>query len=118
MRNKIIAVNAIIVLITGLLAFAIVRQTLVTAASNPAALTERAKRDAQSAAAKLQLDGLRAERWLAGKAQEPAAADALTRSTANARADAAVALSDKVLSGATSLAEVAFALGTTGAAAR
>ncbi len=100
MRNKIIAVNAVIVLITGLLAFAIVRQTLVTAASNPAALTERAKRDAQSAAAKLQLDGLRAERWLAGKAQEPAAADALTRSTANARADAAVALADRVLSAA------------------
>lgn len=100
MRNKIIAVNAVIVLITGLLAFAIVRQTLVTAASNPAALTERAKRDAQSAASKLQLDGLRAERWLAGKAQEPGAADALTRSTPNARADAAVAVSDRVLSAA------------------
>jgi hypothetical protein len=100
MRNKIIAVNAIIVLITGLLGFAIVRQTLVTAASNPAALTERAKRDAQSAASKLQLDGLRAERWLAGKAQEPAASDALTRATSGARADAAVALSDRVLSAA------------------
>jgi hypothetical protein len=100
MRNKIIAVNAVIVLITGLLAFAIVRATLVSAATNPAALMDRAKRDAQSSAAKMQLDGLRAERWLAGKAEEPAAGDALTRATQSARADASVQVADRVLTAA------------------
>src|SRR5258708_878615 len=98
MRNKIIAVNAAILLIVGLLSFVVVRQALLAAASDTAQITERAKRDVQSASARLQFDGLRAERWLATKAAEPATRDAFTKATPNARGDAATALADAVLS--------------------
>ena len=67
MRNKIIAVNAVIVLIVGLLAFAIVRTQLAVETSSTDQLKRSAQRDAAGAAAQLQLDGLRAARWLAMK---------------------------------------------------
>jgi hypothetical protein len=100
MRNKIIAVNAVIVLIVGLLSFVIVRQAIVAAASNTTQLTERAKRDAQAASARFQFDGLRAERWLGGKASEPAAHDVLSKATASARGDAATVFADAILAAA------------------
>ena len=46
MRNKIIAVNAVIVLIVGLLAFAIVRTQLALTTSSPEQLKKSAQRDA------------------------------------------------------------------------
>ena len=70
MRNKIIAVNAVIVLIVGLLAFAIVRTQLALTTSSPEQLKKSAKRDAVGAASKLQLDALRTERWLAAQAAD------------------------------------------------
>lgn len=102
MRNKIIAVNAVIVLIVGLLSFVIVRQALVSATGNTPELTESAKRDAQSASARLQFDGLRIERWLGGKAAEPAAHDVVSKATPAARGDAATAFADAVLASAKS----------------
>ncbi|HEY8090156.1 MAG TPA: hypothetical protein VIF09_19980, partial [Polyangiaceae bacterium] len=63
MRNKIIAVNAIIVLIVGLLSWVLMRQTISAAAGNQAVLLLEAKHGVQGAAARLQLDALRAERW-------------------------------------------------------
>lgn len=100
MRNKIIAVNAVIVLIVGLLAFAIVRTQLVAQTSSSDQLKRSAERDAASAASRLQLDGLRAERWLAQKANEPATRAALGRATAQARGDAARQLCDQIASAA------------------
>jgi hypothetical protein len=97
MRNKIIAVNAVIVLIVGLLAFAIVKTQLSLATSSTDQLKRSAQRDAVGVAAKLQLDGLRAERWLSAKAAEPAVRSALSRSTQSARADAARQLSDQIV---------------------
>src|SRR5690349_20850594 len=97
MRNKIIAVNAVIVLIVGLLAFAIVKTQLSLATSSTDQLKRSAQRDAVGVAAKLQLDGLRAERWLSAKAAEPATRSALSRSTQSARADAARQLSDQIV---------------------
>src|SRR5689334_14458954 len=96
MRNKIIAVNAVIVLIVGLLAFAIVKTQLSLATSSTEQLKRSAQRDAVSIAAKLQLDGLRAERWLSAKAAEPATRAALTKATPDARSDAARQLSDQI----------------------
>jgi hypothetical protein len=61
MRNKIIAVNAVIVLIVGLLAFAIVRTQLAAETSSTDQLKRSAQRDVAGAAAQLQLDALRAE---------------------------------------------------------
>jgi hypothetical protein len=100
MRNKIIAVNAAIVVLIGLLAFVLVRGALVSASSNSVQMASAAKRDAQSASARLQLDGLRMERWLATKASEPATLEVLAKASPAARADAATSLSDALLSAA------------------
>src|SRR3954471_16149420 len=98
MRNKIIAVNAVIVLIVGVLAFAIVKTQLSLATSSTDQLKRSAQRDAVGVAAKLQLDGLRAERWLSAKAADPQNRALLTKaSTPDARADAARKLSDNIL---------------------
>lgn len=100
MRNKIIAVNAIVVLIVGVLAFAIVWTQLGLATKAPDALKRTAQRDAVGAAAKLQLDAFRAERWLAAKAAEPGLRSELTKSTIDARENAARKVSDQVLASA------------------
>ncbi len=101
MRNKIIAVNVVIVLIVGLLAFAIVRTQLSHATSSTDQLKRSAQRDAMGVSAKLQLDGLRAERWLAAKAAEPATKALLSKgATADARADACRQLSDQIANAA------------------
>jgi len=97
MRNKIIAVNAVIVLIVGLLAFMIVRTQLSLATSSTEQLKNSAKRDAVAVAAKLQLDGLRAERWLSSKGAEPETRAAISKgSVPQARSDAARQLSEKI----------------------
>ncbi len=100
MRNKIIAVNAVIVLIVGLLAFAIVKTQLSVATSSIDQLKRSAQRDAAGAAARLQLDGLRTERWLAAKAAEPGTKAELSKATPDARSAAARALSDQIASAA------------------
>ncbi|WP_394842431.1 cache domain-containing protein [Pendulispora brunnea] len=100
MRTKIIAVNAVIVLLVGLLTFVLVRKALDSAAGNPTQLMVEAKRDAQAASARLQLDGLRMERWLAGKASEPATLEVLAKASPVARGDAATNLCDAILSAA------------------
>jgi hypothetical protein len=96
MRNKIIAVNAVIVLIVGLLAFAIVKTQLSSATGSTDQLKKTAQNDAAGVAARLQLDGLKAERWLATKAAEPATRAALGKATPDARADASRQLSDQI----------------------
>lgn len=96
MRNKIIAVNAVIVAIVGLLAFAIVRTQLALATSSHEQLKKSAQRDAVGAAAKLQLDALRTERWLAAQAADPATKAALSKATPDARAAAARQLADQI----------------------
>ncbi len=64
MRNKIIAVNAVIVLIVGLLSWVLMRQTIGAASGNQGVLLADAKHEVQGASARLQLDALRTERWL------------------------------------------------------
>ena len=102
MRNKIIAVNAVIVLIVGALAFMIVRTQLAAETSSADQLKRSASRDAAGAAAQLQLDGLRAERWLATKAGEKEMRAVMGRATPEARGDAARKLCDEVASAAQS----------------
>jgi hypothetical protein len=102
MRNKIIAVNAVIVLIVGLLAFAIVKTQLSAATSSTEQLKKSAQEDALGIAARLQLDGLRAERWLATKAAEPGVKANLGKATPDARADAARQISEQLANQATS----------------
>ncbi len=102
MRNKIIAVNAVIVVIVGLLAFAIVRTQLALTTSSAEQLKKSAQRDAVGAAAKLQLDALRTERWLAAQAADPATKAALSKATPDARATAARQLADQIANNARS----------------
>ncbi|MGH7295603.1 MAG: hypothetical protein ACRELB_11745, partial [Polyangiaceae bacterium] len=89
MRIKIIAVNALIVVVVGLLSFLLVRSALGSATGNKDQLTMEAQNDVNGAAGRLQLDGLRAERWLAAAASEGATSDALTKASQAARGDAA-----------------------------
>jgi hypothetical protein len=98
MRIKIIAVNALIVAIVGLLSFLLVRSSLSAATGNTDKLAAEAENDVNGAAARLQLDGLRAERWLAAAAVEPATADALGKATPGARSDAATTRCDDLVS--------------------
>jgi hypothetical protein len=97
MRNKIIVVNAIIVALVGLLAFGVVRKSLGDHLTSASGRTARAKQDATYAAARLQLEALQLERWLAVKAQEPTTVEVLSRSTLEARGDAATQVCDKLL---------------------
>jgi len=91
MRNKIIAVNAVIVLIVGFLSWAVMRGILATAADNSTVLAGDAKHAAFGASAKLQLDALRAELWLSTRAAEAATLDATNKGTVAAQQEAATA---------------------------
>jgi methyl-accepting chemotaxis protein len=98
MRIKIIAVNALIVALVGLLSFLLVRSAIGSATSNKNQLTAEAQNDVNGAAGRLQLDGLRAERWLAAAASEQATLDALTKASPSARGDAATKRCDDLVS--------------------
>lgn len=98
MRIKIIAVNALIVALVGLLAFLLVRSSLSSVTGNKDQLTLEAQNDVNGAAGRLQLDGLRAERWLAGAATEAATLDALAKATPTARGEAATKRADDLVS--------------------
>ncbi len=102
MRTKILAVNAIIVAIVGLLSFVLMRTSLMSAASSPTVLLDEAKHNAEGAAAQLELDGLKVERWLTVKAAEPAAMDALNKADPSAAGDSATALCDSLVAAAKS----------------
>ncbi|MGD0676201.1 MAG: MXAN_5187 C-terminal domain-containing protein [Polyangiaceae bacterium] len=98
MRIKLIAVNALIVVVVGLLSFLLVRSSLSTATSDKDQLAADAENDVNGAASRLQLDGLRAERWLAAAAGESATIDALSKATPSARGDAATTRCDDLVS--------------------
>ncbi len=98
MRTKIIAVNALIVAVMGLLSFLLVKSSLGTATSNKDQLVAAAEGNVNGAAGWVQLDGLQAERWLAAMASDPATAGAFSPATASARGDAATKRCDDVVS--------------------
>lgn len=100
MRNKIIAVNALIVLVVGLLSWALMRSALGTASDDAAQLSGDAKHAAFGASAKLQLDALRAELWISTRAAEPATLDATNKGTVAAQQEAATARCEALASGA------------------
>ncbi len=65
MRWKIIIANAGIVLIVGLLAFSLLSTSLTDLVSNPTNRKTSAAQSARSANARLALDAMQLERWLA-----------------------------------------------------
>ncbi len=96
MRLKIIVVNALIMAVVGVLGFVLCRAAIVSVASNRNALLPEATHDVQGAAARFELDGLEAERWLAVKVEDPGFADIFDVGSPQARGDAATARADKV----------------------
>jgi hypothetical protein len=100
MGTKIIAVNAAIVLIVGLLSFFLMRSAVVSAASDVPTMLAEAKHDASGASARLELDALRVERWLSAKAATPAAREPLDKADPAASGDAATALCDRIVADA------------------
>jgi hypothetical protein len=97
MRLKIIVVNALIMAVVGILGFVLCRAAVVDVASNRNALLPEATHDVSGAAARFELDGLEAERWLAAKAEDPGVSDLFDLGSPQARSDAATARADKLL---------------------
>lgn len=96
MRTKIIAVNAIVLLIVGICAFALLQMSLGDASSNPARSREVASRTLSAANTKLELDALRTERWLSSLASEEATRAVFEAGTTQARADAATEQANRI----------------------
>ncbi len=97
MRTKIIAVNALIVAVMGLLSFLLVKSSLGAAAGNKDQVAASAQGSVNGAAGWVELDGLRAERWLASFANDAATLDAISKATPAARSDAATKRCDDIV---------------------
>jgi hypothetical protein len=102
MRWKIIAVNSAIVLLVGLLSYALLRASLGELASNQAQLRSDAGRSLAAAAAKLELDALRNEHWLAAIANDKAIHEVYRAGTPSARQEQATEASNRILKEAVS----------------
>jgi len=89
MRSKIIAVNSVIVLIVGLCTFALFRMSSDTQRSDSQRARDEATRASRVAMAKLELDAVRAERWLQRSTEGEGARAVFHAGTPQARADAA-----------------------------
>jgi hypothetical protein len=100
MRWKIIAVNSIIVLLVGVLSYALLRAGLGDLASNPTQLKAEAERALAAANSKLELDAVRTERWLATMANEKASREVFKAGTVSARQEEATEYSNRLLSAA------------------
>jgi hypothetical protein len=91
MRAKFIAVYTVVVLVVGVLAFALTRTTLGTGAP-----TADASRALSSAKAELQLEALKLERWLERQAADPKIREPFNAGTPQARGDQATAVANGI----------------------
>lgn len=89
MRGKLIAIYSIVVLITGLLAFVLMRASLGDILSNSDRARQEAAHAVAGANARLQLEGLLIERWLVEQAMSPKLREPFLADTVNARNDSA-----------------------------
>src|SRR5277367_2796704 len=101
MRGKLIAVFAVVVVVVGVLSYALTRATLgdlSTPGETPRALA--------GASAQLQVDGLVLERWLAGEVTNPKLRESFNAGTEPARFEAARQAADKLGEAAVSTPEL------------
>jgi hypothetical protein len=101
MRGKLIAVFSVVVLVVGVLSYALTRATLgdlSTPGETPRALA--------GASAQLQVDGLVLERWLAGEVTHPKLREPFNAGTEPARFEGARRAADKILEAAVSTPEL------------
>ncbi|MDX2051114.1 MAG: MXAN_5187 C-terminal domain-containing protein [Polyangiaceae bacterium] len=101
MRWKIIAVNAITMLLIGLGIFGLLMKSLSRVVSDPGARKQEVSRALRSANAQLALDASRLERWLAVNSGKDAIRSVFAAGTESARQDSASKQADE-LSGAIS----------------
>jgi hypothetical protein len=101
MRGKLIAVFAVVVVVVGVLGYALTRATLgdlSTPGETPRALA--------GASAQLQVDSLVLERWLAGEVTQPKLREPFNAGTDTARFEAARQAADKIRENANSTPEL------------
>lgn len=96
MRSKIIIVNAGIVLVMTVLSFGLIGSELRGVLSDPASRRAEVERAIHAASARLELDGLLLERWLAGQAARPEVRAVFASGTERARSESATAEADKI----------------------
>jgi hypothetical protein len=103
MRLKIIALFSLIVLVVGGLSYFLSR-----AAMHPLTQTDpaSAQRAVGAAVAQLEVEGLSAERWLAGRAPDPALREPFAAGTEKARSETATSACNKVSEAAASAQEL------------
>jgi hypothetical protein len=89
MRWKIIIVNSIILVLVGLCAFVLLKVSLEGVLSNRTQRKQDAERALRSANTQLELDGLRLEGWLAGRAADEATRLVFAGGTPQARSESA-----------------------------
>lgn len=87
MRWKIIIVNSTILVIVGLLSFALVKASLDDVLSNRSQRRSDAERAVRSANMQFELDSLRLERWLAARAAEEGVSAVFAGGTSQARSE-------------------------------
>jgi hypothetical protein len=96
MRWKIIIANAGIVLIVGLLAFSLLSTSLTDLVSNPTNRKAAAAQAARSANARLALDTVQLERWLAERVRAQNVRDVFAAGTAQARQENATLQASRI----------------------
>lgn len=107
MRWKIIVFNALIVVVVGILTYALLATSLGDVVSNPAKRKTEAAQSLRAAAAQLALDALRLERWLDEKTNTDAVRGVYAAGTPEARSEAATVQANKLRDAA--VGEAAFA---------
>jgi hypothetical protein len=96
MRWKIILVNGGIVVVLSLVTYFLLSASLMTAVSNPKQQKSELVRSIQAAEARLTLDALQTERWLARQAAQSDVRGVFEAGTAEARADAATSMANQL----------------------
>ncbi len=96
MRWKIIVANAGIVLLVGILAYALLATSLTDLVSDPGGRKASAAQAARAASARLALDAVQLERWRAERVRESNVRDIFAVGTAQARQDSASLQANKI----------------------
>jgi hypothetical protein len=96
MRWKIIVANAGIVLLVGILAYALLSTSLTDLVSNPTTRKASAAQAARAASARLALDSVQLERWLAERVRANNVRDIFAVGTPQARQDSASLQANKI----------------------
>ena len=96
MRGKIIAVFSVVVLVVGLLAFALMSVRIGDLVANPDQARADAVRSAAAANSQLKLDSLSFERWLDEQSNDAAVREPFLRENALSRSEEATSQADRI----------------------